>query len=55
MLNVLTDEERKIINLKYYGGYKSHEISTIVMMNASTVRNRLASAIAKLRLAYEEE
>jgi len=55
MLNILTEEERKIINLKYYGGYKSHEISNIVMLNASTVRNRLSSAISKLRIAYGEE
>jgi len=55
MLNILSVEERKIINLKYYGGYNSSEISTIVKMNASTVRNRLSSALSKLRVAYEED
>lgn len=55
MLNVLSTEERKIINLKYYGGYTSNEISTLIKMNASTVRNRLSSALSTLRVAYEAD
>lgn len=55
LLNKLSEEEAKIISLRYFSGYKSHEIGKILSMNPSTVRNRITSAIGKLRLIYQED
>jgi len=51
----LTDQERRVVSLKYFAGYKSHEIADIVGLKASTVRNRLSTARAKLRKIYQED
>jgi len=54
-LESLNDDEKRIISLKYHAGYKSNEIADLMNMNASTVRNRTASATAKLRKIYRED
>ncbi|MBI9013966.1 MAG: RNA polymerase sigma factor [Clostridiales bacterium] len=51
----LNEEERKVISLKYYSGYNSKEIAEMINMNPSTVRNRLSTAVSKLREAYRED
>lgn len=45
----LTDEEREIICLHVFGGYKSHEIGMILQMNPATVRSREHRALERLR------
>jgi len=55
LITALNEEERKVISLKYYSGYNSNEIADKINMNPSTVRNRLSTAILKLRQAYRED
>lgn len=45
----LTEEEREIICLHVFGGYKSHEIGQILQMNPATVRSREHRALERLR------
>ena len=55
LVSTLDAEERKVISLKYYSGYNSKEIADKINMNPSTVRNRLSTAVSKLRQAYRED
>jgi len=48
-MDTLTGEEREIICLHVFGGYKSHEIGLILKMNPATVRSREHRALEKLR------
>lgn len=45
----LSEEEREIICLHIFGGYKSHEIGLILQMNPATVRSREHRALEKLK------
>ncbi len=48
MLAVLSDEERKIVALAVFGGYKGEEIARILHMKHSTVRSKYRRALKKL-------
>ena len=45
----LSEEDRQIITLHIFGGYKSKEIGDIMGMNDATVRSREHRALEKLR------
>lgn len=45
----LSEEDRQIITLHIFGGYKSHEIADMMGMNDATVRSREHRALLKLR------
>ena len=48
MLAVLSDEERQIVALAVFGGYKGEEIARILHMKHSTVRSKYRRALKKL-------
>lgn len=45
----LDSEDRMIISLTVFGGYKSKEVAKILKMNSNTVRSRYSRALDKLR------
>ncbi len=47
---VLTEEERMIVSLSVFGGYKSPEIGEILRLNANTVRSKQSRALEKMSL-----
>lgn len=48
MLAVLSEEERQIVALAVFGGYKGEEIARILHMKHSTVRSKYRRALKKL-------
>lgn len=44
----LSDEERFIVAMQVFGGYKSKEIGLILHKNHNTVRSRLNRALKKM-------
>lgn len=48
MLAILSDEERQIVALAVFGGYKGEEIARILHMKHSTVRSKYRRALKKL-------
>lgn len=48
-LHVLTDDERKVIELAYFGGHTYSEVATMLQTPAGTVKGRMRSALTKLR------
>lgn len=44
----LDDEERLIVSMKVFGGYKSQEIGKILHKSHNTVRSRLSRALKKM-------
>ena len=48
MLSCLNEEERKIVVLTVFGGYKGEEIARILGHKHSTIRSRYRRALKKL-------
>lgn len=48
-LNVLTDNERAVVQLAYFGGHTYSEVATMLQTPDGTVKSRMRSALAKLR------
>ena len=48
LLSVLSDEERKIVVLFVFGGYKGEEIAKMLHMKHSTVRSKYRRALKKM-------
>lgn len=48
LLGVLNDEERLIVTLTVFGGYKGEEIARILNRNHNTVRSKYRRALKKL-------
>lgn len=53
-LKVLSKEERLIIALYVFGGYKGEEIGKLLHMNHSTVRSKYHRALLKMKKELEE-
>ncbi len=49
----LEEEERCIVSMAVFGGYKSYEIGEILQMPAGTVRSKLSRALGKLQKKLE--
>lgn len=49
----LAEEERLIISMHIFGGYKSRETGRLLGMNSSTVRSKEKRALEKMRLWLE--
>lgn len=49
----LSPDERMIISLTVFGGYKSKEISKILKINQNTVRSKYSRALEKMRIMIE--
>lgn len=54
LLSCLEQEERLIVVLRVFGGYKSEEIARILNKNHSTVRSRYRRALKKLERELEQ-
>ena len=54
LLEVLDENERELVYLKYYQGMRNVDIAKDLNMNASTVSTKLANALAKMRAAMEK-
>ncbi len=54
-LDALPPQEKMIILLKYFEGFKLEEIAEIMDENISTVKSRLYRCMKKLRIKLEEE
>ena len=50
-LEGLSDEEKKIVQLRYYQGLKLEEVAEAMNLNLSTVKSKLYRTIGKLRLS----
>ncbi len=48
LLSVLSDEERRIVVLVVFGGYKGEEIARIMSCKHSTIRSKYRRALKKL-------
>jgi RNA polymerase sigma factor (sigma-70 family) len=53
VLDTLTPDQRVAVVLRYYGGYRTPEIASIVGMPAATVRSHLRRGLATLRKELE--
>lgn len=51
----LPDEERIIVELKYFEDMKLDDIATILNENVNTIKTRLYRSLKKLRIRLEEE
>lgn len=52
-LNILSPEQREIIDLAYFGGYTQQEISEELTIPLGTVKTRVRAALLVLRKIYE--
>ncbi|MCI8333151.1 MAG: RNA polymerase sigma factor [Lachnospiraceae bacterium] len=55
LLGSLSKEERLIVVLTVFGGYKSQEIARMLKKNHSTVRSKYRRALKKLELELRQE
>lgn len=54
-LGRLPENDRMIVELKYFEGMKLEEIASILEENTNTIKSRLYRSLRKLRLSLEEE
>ena len=50
-LEKLSEEEKKIVQLRYFQGLKLEEVAEAMDLNLNTAKSRLYRAIEKLRLS----
>lgn len=55
LLLELPPEQRRIIELAYFGGFTHTEISTMLQLPVGTVKGRMRLGLAKLRLALADD
>lgn len=55
LLNELSEEERKIVVLSVYGGYKGEEIAKLLNRRHSTIRSKYRRALKKLEEKLKNE
>jgi RNA polymerase sigma-70 factor (ECF subfamily) len=53
-LHELPDEQRKVIELAYYGGFSHSQIAQILDLPAGTVKGRMRLALTQLRISLDE-
>lgn len=51
--NVLEEDEKQVVSLAVFGGYKSREIASIMDTKAGTVRSKLSRALKKMQVKLE--
>lgn len=50
---ILTEEEREVVSMAVFAGYKSAEIAECMGLNANTVRSKLSRALSKMQKKLE--
>ena len=53
--SILSKEEKMIIGLSVFGGYRSNEIGQLLHMNENTIRSKRSRALAKMSIVLEGE
>jgi RNA polymerase sigma-70 factor (ECF subfamily) len=53
-LDSLPDEQRRVIELAYFGGFSHSEIAELLALPAGTVKGRMRLGLSKLRLVIDE-
>jgi RNA polymerase sigma-70 factor (ECF subfamily) len=53
-LHELPEEQRKVIELSYYGGFTHQQISEMLSLPAGTVKGRMRLGLSKLRISLGE-
>jgi RNA polymerase sigma-70 factor (ECF subfamily) len=53
-LHDLPEEQRKVIELSYYGGFTHQQISEMLSLPAGTVKGRMRLGLGKLRISLGE-
>ena len=54
VLTRLSDDQRMVVVLRYYGGYSASDIAAMLQMPAATVRSHLRRGLATLKKELEE-
>ena len=54
-MQTLSEQERMIVELKYFEGLKLEEISELMNLNVSTVKSKLYRSMKKLRVQLEDD
>jgi RNA polymerase sigma-70 factor (ECF subfamily) len=54
-LGVLPEEQRRVLELAYFGGFTHTEIASMLQMPVGTVKGRMRLGLAKLRLTLAAE
>ena len=54
VLTRLSDDQRMVVVLRYYGGYAASDVSEMLEMPAATVRSHLRRGLATLKKELEE-
>ena len=54
-MQALSEQERMIVELKYFEGLKLEEISELMNLNVSTVKSKLYRSMKKLRVQLEDD
>lgn len=54
-LKELPEEQRKVIELSYFGGFSHHEIAEILSLPPGTVKGRMRLGLNKLRVSLDLE
>lgn len=54
-LQELPEEQRRVIELSYFGGFSHHEIAEILSLPPGTVKGRMRLGLSKLRVALDLE
>ena len=52
-LGDLPDEQRRVVELAYFGGFSHSEIAELLSLPAGTVKGRMRLALAKLKVAFD--
>lgn len=50
---ILSDEEKNVVGMAVFAGYKSHEIADSLKLNPNTVRSKLSRALLKMQQYLE--
>jgi len=50
----LSEEERLIVSMSVFGGYKEKEIASILHQNYNTVRSKYSRALQKMKVALQD-
>jgi RNA polymerase sigma-70 factor (ECF subfamily) len=53
-MDTLPEEQRRVIELAYFGGFSHSEIAELLALPAGTVKGRMRLGLSKLRLAIDE-